>query len=221
MASKKTTKDEKNIEPENPETPEIVEQNIGSETEPKTDVGKLDNLLDDVVSTQQPAKDTTPEPTPEQLDTDGNIFNPSIHSTNKAGEPSLTSTGKFRMKKRPKPGELTESDIERKTVAAMSANIFIGVGVSIFGDEWKPEITKDMNEAENLTNAFDVYYAAAGVVNLPPSVILISALGMYSIKRIPKTSTKTKLKTLRFYIGERLTFWPFKNKKKKQVDHTI
>lgn len=149
-----------------------------------------DTILDDVVATQEQVSKEVSERLQDmaQKDTAGQVFNPDIHATGRDGEPSMTSSGKYRLRKRRKD-EITDEDTQRKTVADTSAGLFIQVGVAFFGDEWEPE----NKEFEQLSLAFDNYYKAAGVAYIPPSLGLVIAMGGYSLKRVSKPTTKTKL----------------------------
>lgn len=154
---------------------------------PKSD---SDKILDDIVATQEQVSKDVSERLQDmaQKDTAGQVFNPDMHAVGKDGEPSITNSGKYRLKKRRK-GEISDEETQRKTVADTSAGLFIQVGITFFGDEWEPE----NKEFEQLSLAFDNYYKAAGVINVPPSLGLVIAMGGYTLKRVTKPTTKTKL----------------------------
>lgn len=132
-------------------------------------------------------------------------FDPEIHAVNPDGTPKFKLDGSYAKKRgrkagaagaRPLPdtsiadGQETQQGISTEEAARQSANTFINGARLLFGDEWEPE-TKA--EAENLKNSFKNYYDARGVPNIPPEFGLVVALSAYSIPRLTKENTQTKL----------------------------
>ena len=80
-----------------------------------------------------------------------------------------------------------------------SALMLISLAQGVGGEEWKPV----KGEKENLSAAFAAYYQAKGIPDLPPGVILVSALLAYTLPRLQKPVTKSKLMKLKKWIGSK------------------
>lgn len=172
---------------------------------------KSNDVLDAVVETQEKVAADMAERIEDLAgrDSAGQIYDETIHATGRDGEPSMTSTGKFRLRKHRKEVD-TDEDLQRKSVSETSAALFIQVGVTAFGDEWLPD--EKTKEIDSLVMAFDNYYKAAGIRYIPPSLGLVIALGGYSLTRLRKPNTKEKLTALREKITNRF-FNIFRRKK--------
>lgn len=210
MANKNSKKiSEKDVKKNLEEMPDVVTSQIP--------VTESDTVLDNVIATQEQVSNDVLNRLEDMgnKDTAGQIFNADIHAVGNDGKPSITSGGKYRLKKKRKE-VLTDEDVERKTVAETSAGLFIQLGVVIFGDEWLPE----NNEAEQLVTAFDNYYKSAGIAYIPPSIGLCVAMGGYSLKRIAKPNTKSRLGKVKDAIKNRI-FKLFGWKPKKKTNDEI
>jgi hypothetical protein len=139
-------------------------------------------------------------------DTAGTLFNPSLHAMDKDGNPSLTRTGKFRAKRgaggyQAGPGinipNAAPAPSACRPAAIAATNVFIVTGMSLFGDEWKPN--RDLNEPEAVVTAFENYFEAKGITDFPPGAALVMALGAYALVRLQQPKTLSKL--------ERLALW--------------
>lgn len=206
-------KSKKNNVKENHET--TLPDEVSGTTPPPTDTQDSDKILDNVVETQEQVSEQVAERIAdmEQKDSAGQIFNADIHATGRDGTPSVTRGGKFRLRKQRKD-ETTDEDLQRISVATTSAGLFVTMGVTLFGDEWLPD--EKEKEIEQLVRAFDEYYKAAGVVNIPPSVGLVIALSGYTLKRVTKPITKSKLGKIKDAIKDRVLKVFRRNKKTVQ-----
>lgn len=206
MASKKSEKNNQKDVKEN--LPDVVSSSSPTSTD-------TDKVLDSIVGTQEQVTDEVSARIDDmsKQDTAGQVFNEEIHSIDKDGNPSMTGSGKFRLKKRRKE-VATDEDLQRKSVAETSVGLFITLGVTLFGDEWIPD--EKTKETEQLVIAFDNYYKAAGVCYLPPSLGLVVALGAYSLKRITQKNTQSKLGKVKDAIKVKL-FNLFRRKRKQQT----
>lgn len=184
----------------------VLGETISKPTDETIPVETTEVVLDAVVGTQEQVAAETVEKMTERLedmakkDTAGQVFSADIHAVGRDGQPSVTSSGKYRLKKGRKDA-LTDEDMQRKDVSETSAALFIQCGVSLFGDEWTPDNQK---EFEHLTTAFDNYYKSVGVRYVPPSLGLVVALGGYSFKRFLKPETRTRIDKIKDVIKSRL-----------------
>lgn len=146
-------------------------------------------------------------------DTDGNSFDPSMHKTNAAGEPSLSTKGKLIKKPGRKPGQTSAGQssvggvqgsapvvdnkaIQARTSGKAAANVFMGLGVALGGDEWKPIADKErgIDEREYLETVFADYFEATGKTDIPPGWALTIGVAGYALPRLgmPKTQARAK-----------------------------
>lgn len=136
-------------------------------------------------------------------------FDPLLHATGADGKPRLTKLGEYAKKRGPRGprtalpspdstdafigGEksVIEQPVTRasaKSAASGMAGLVVGTGIAIFGSEWVPK----QSESDNLTLAFTEYFMIRGIINLPPEIGLIVAIGAYAYPRtkLPETSAK-------------------------------
>lgn len=158
-------------------------------------------------------------------------FDPSIHVTGPDGQPVMTKGGAFRKKAGRRStadsalagfastavdaptsesahsipsgfGNVAPTSAQLDSVSSISANLLFNGAVILFGDEWTP----DKNEAKGIQKAFRDYYASAGIVDIPPGVALILAVGLYGMPRLRTENTRTKLQK----ISEGIKFYWWK-----------
>jgi hypothetical protein len=107
---------------------------------------------------------------------------------------------------------------KRRAAAQVTAGTFIQVGMAVFGDEWKPDVSREFNEVEFLTQATDDYYAATGFKELPPWAALAVAYGSYAVKRLNRPVTQSKIKGWFQAAKDKLILW-WVNRGKKAVNN--
>lgn len=158
---------------------------------------------------EQAAQDSTTTIT----DSAGSAFNADIHATNDDGSPKFTATGLFAKKRGRKSGAqsvLKTSDSGSKpttntadiirankqsAAGTAAANTLIMLGIVLGGDEWRPLYDKNLglDEKLNLETAFQDYFTASNLEDLPPSFALGVAILGYALPRftMPKTQART------------------------------
>lgn len=168
-------------------------------------------------------------------DRDGNGFDPSIHKTNKAGEPTLSPKGLLIKKPGRKPGQGVKSApgaqtsvvggaqqgpdksevarIQARASGTMAANLAIQIGIVAGGDEWQPRFDEasGLNEKVMLESAFADYFEATGKTDIPPGMALTVAIGAYALPRFTMPKTQTRLGKLKKGIKQ----WWINRKLKK------
>lgn len=147
------------------------------------------------------------------VDVDGNPFDPDLHKTNKAGEPTTSTKGNLIKKAGRKPkakssvggnginSTVSEADqlkAQSRASGVMTANLLLQVGIVAGGEEWYPQsdIDSGLNEKRMLENAFADYFEATGKQDLPPSMALMVAVGAYALPRFTMPKTKTRLQKM-------------------------
>jgi hypothetical protein len=150
----------------------------------------------------------------ELRDSDGQPFDPSVHKTDRDGNPTISTLGKLIKKPGRKPGSsATKSTIGGASIIAsagpapdqvarmqarqcgnMAANLLMQIGVVAGGDEWYPREDKatGLNEKTMLETAFGDYFEAAGIIDIPPGFALTLAIGGYALPRFMMPKTKTR-----------------------------
>jgi len=164
----------------------------------------------------------------EYVDCDGNHFDPAIHKTTAAGEPTLSTRNKLIKKPGRKPGSNkhsvihnpnTSPELAKPSTSANSrasgvlvARSFVGIA-SLISDEWKPVKSAEygVDEMAQLENAFGDYFEATGKTDIPPGVALAIAMSGYVLPRL--SAPKTKKRVGGFFTGIRKWFARRKLKK--------
>ena len=150
------------------------------------------------------------------VDIDGNGFDPSIHKTNKAGEPTLSTKGKLIKKAGRKPAsnkkpqssfvggglqQPTQADVQKlqaRATGTVAANMVMRIGIAFGGEEWKPRMDEQtgLNEKSMLEGAFADYFETTGKTDLPPTMALTVAIGAYALPRFTMPKTQSRLQKL-------------------------
>ncbi|WP_303674700.1 hypothetical protein [Vampirovibrio chlorellavorus] len=148
-------------------------------------------------------------------------FNPELHETTASGEPVTTRNGNLKCRPgRPRlsavqlksPQEVVDekqavvaaqSEAQIKMCSTILVSCFLTIGVSTFGDEWRPRAEKEAghNEVQMLQEATEEYFRATGTVNLPPWAGLMCAYGLYALPRFQQPKTLSKLEKLKMWIS--------------------
>lgn len=148
-------------------------------------------------------------------DRDGNSFDPSIHRTNKHGEPTLSTKGALVKKSGRKAGRAgsakshvggtagtsaaTDKDAQLRMQArasgTMAANLILQIGIVTGGDEWHPRRDEEtgLDEKLMLENSFADYFEATGKTDIPPAMALTVAIGAYALPRFTMPKTRSRL----------------------------
>lgn len=172
-------------------------------------------------------------------DADGNSFDPSIHKTNKSGEPTLSTLGKLVKKPGRKPGRSSakqesfvagrddrptpqaqqdaKNRLQARASGTMTANLILQIGIVAGGEEWQPRVNAEigLDEKTMLENAFADYFEATGKTDIPPGMALTIAIGAYALPRftMPKTQSrigKAKDAIKKWWINRKLKKHGFK-----------
>lgn len=160
-----------------------------------------------------------------KTDPQGRAFDPALHEVDPVtGEPRLSTTGKLRCKRgRGAKGAIASGfktapagakvDNSAQTAAEKAAKIdstatvvtemiFMG-GKLIGGEEWEPRVDKASGTDERavMKGAWAEYFRVRGIVDVPPEVMLVMAVGSYAVPRMfmPKTKTRVQAAKEWFY----------------------
>lgn len=204
--------DEENTEQPEPkdESPAPATDNIPivkNDKEIDALVADMPKVVPDAIEAAQNKENQTQAVQEAAKDNKGRAFDPSIHKADAAGNPEMTSTGRFKRKLR-MPGDNhhktaslnlppdTAPDMKIKIAAGKLADVFIITGISFFGDEWKPEISKDFNERQMLIDANERFMIEHGYVEPPAWIDLALAYGLYTGKRIIQRKPEGRIEKL-------------------------
>lgn len=163
------------------------------------------------------------------VDVDGHPFDPSLHVTDASGNPTFTKTGKLRKKTRKKGepnGHVTTLDgpgPEEKKFhnAANAAHIttkMIEQCGCFFGPEFKYFKDKDtqVDEEAFMFEAWNTYYKAKDVPDIPPGILVAFALTTYVGSRLTVQSTRSKFGAVFGKIWKGFKSLSFKKKEEKK-----
>jgi len=131
----------------------------------------------------------------ELRDASGASFDSTLHQMSKDGMPKITKAGNFKKKPGKSKSAIAnvtppDEDASYKACGSSTAEIIFIAGQGIGGAEWKPR----PEERAYMSDAWTQYYKAKGVEDLPPGVIVATALISYVAPRftMPETQTRTK-----------------------------
>tara|TARA_R110000772_G_scaffold264301_2_gene384772 strand:+ start:65 stop:805 length:741 start_codon:yes stop_codon:yes gene_type:complete len=156
-------------------------------------------------------------------DSEGNSFDPAIHKTNKAGEPTTSTKGKLIKKPaggaksgRPKSGSTIggaaaaptpeqTAKIQSRASGKMAANLVLTMGIVAGGEEWQPmsDPLNGLDEKAMLEGAFADYFEATGKTDIPPNMALAVALGAYALPRFTMPKTQSRMQKLKLWITKK------------------
>lgn len=160
----------------------------------------------DIDSDDPPASgpgESAPGPDPELTDRFGNPFDPTIHQTTEDGRPSVTKTGKCRLKPGVDPLELARGSYVPPTDEAgpgtllgqpagkLFSSLFITGSSVLLGPDWLPNEDPELaaREVAELERAFQDVADLYGLENLGPRGQLAAVLGGYALARVGKPRT--------------------------------
>lgn len=133
-------------------------------------------------------------------------FDEAVHSTGKDGKPRYNKDGTYARKRGRKAGATapptdnpSPSVVSTEEAAVQSANLLFNLSVFVGGDDWSP--SKD--EAICVKTGFKNYYDARGIVNIPPELGLVIALGMYALPRLNKPTTREKISSFWVWVKDK------------------
>lgn len=142
------------------------------------------------------AGDTNPD-----ADAYGEIFDPHIHTPNRA----KNKDGRWRRQKGKKnavvviddPGGIKRSACER--AAKEFVGQFIALSIAFGGDDWIPK-KEPYDERESLELSWTEYFFANGIVRMPPWCAVTIAMAAFSIPRFMMPETRARVIKLRDWI---------------------
>lgn len=134
-------------------------------------------------------------------------FDEAMHAIGKDGKPRYNKDGSYARKRGRKGGAISSGGVDSPSAsvvstddaAIQSANLLFNLSVFMGGDEWAP--SKD--EAICVKTGFKNYYDARGIVNIPPELGLVIALGMYALPRLNKPSTREKISSFWVWVKDK------------------
>lgn len=169
----------------------------------------------------------------ELRDRQGLAFDPAIHKVNSAGEPTTTKLNKLIRKpgRKPGSGKVGQSTLSKggdnastqnsgqaaaRAIAAAATVDSIGtLGGMLGGEEWMFLTDKDngVDERQRGIEAFESYYTAKGIDDIPPGVIVLAWVVSYATPRIMGgPQTRSKLGRARDWIASKI----FKRRAQKE-----
>lgn len=128
------------------------------------------------------------------IDAAGTNFDPALHQKSKDGGPKYTKAGNFKKKagKKSQIADVTppDQDAAYKACGSSTAEMIFIAGQGLGGPEWNPR----PEERIYMTEAWTQYFQAKGIEDLPPGVIVATALISYGAPRftMPETQSRTK-----------------------------
>jgi|LGVF01.1.fsa_nt_gb hypothetical protein len=187
-----------------------MERDIKEGTQ-KTPTQKLDAVGEQLISNMpepQPnvvdhGEAVTQEGGPTLKDTMGRAFNSALHKIGVDGKPVLTPKGFLKtlagkgrrsniggLSNPTAPGTPTAPEPNYEACGLTAAHSIFFFAQGIGGQEWEP----DQKEAVYMSSAWTEYFRAKGIQDIPPGVMLLTALISYAAPRFGKPVTKSRCK---------------------------
>ena len=136
---------------------------------------------------------------------DDTVFNPEIHATDTLGNPKKNKDGTFAKKRGRKKGvayapnsptiqtgDVTPDAVQCYQAAVITVHCITLLGRSLGGDEWEAKT----EETKAMIDAWNAYYLASGVREIPPWLGVAIATGGYAVPRFTMPKTRSKLALL-------------------------
>ena len=154
----------------------------------------------------------------------GEQYNPKTHKVSektgkiiKKGSGSSGSKSKISTSAQtPAPAQVDQT-VSARATGKVAAALLINLGVGVFGDEFIPEKSDQVDERAYLENAFGEYFIATGRTDLPPGWALAIAVGTYTLPRFTRPKTRSKLAALRDWAVGKFFAWRSKKAMKEAV----
>lgn len=118
-------------------------------------------------------------------------FDPSIHAVDKDGRPILTKSGKFRKKRKAAAQE--EEHGEYYDLSVLASTSLVSLSVVLGGEEFQPIKHGPIDEMKNIQQAFERWFEAHEMNDLPPNIALVAALSAYYVPRFAQPGPREKL----------------------------
>lgn len=166
---------------------------------------------------------TMPEPEEILLDERGDTFDGDQHEVDSDGKPRKTKGGFFH-KKRGGVSKVSgakssiasvdtpSEDLSYQACGSSTAEIIFIMGQALGGQEWVPV----PDERRYMSDAWAQYYKAKEVKDLPPGLIVATAMISYAMPRFSRPETKTRLQKASHWIKMRFS----KKYRKLHESHT-
>jgi len=175
-----------------------------------------DKLIDEMPGVQENAIDQLQNEQESKLsklrDRMGRAFTKEYHSTDDTGKPLLTKKGELRVVRGPKkkpplvstiggletPGPLGLADgqdhIDAEIIATgqSAASLTFVIGMAVFGTDGQPT----QAEINQVTMAYQTYFRAKNIRDLPPGIVLVTALASYTVPRLMKPKQVKRFSSL-------------------------
>lgn len=141
-------------------------------------------------------------------------FDPDIHVTDVDGNPVKNKDGTWRKKRGRKVSDPTRQ--ESRELAVVTVETMERVAVLAISPEWVMMKDEGIDEKAGLVTAFDRFYDAHDIDDIPPGVALAIACGSYVIPRLAMEQTKKKFGGL---TGKVRLWWH--NRKKRKLEEQV
>jgi hypothetical protein len=146
-------------------------------------------------------------------DAEGRAFDPALHVVGKDGQPTLIRTGRNRGKLRRKSGAKQPTPTVSTTVPGPGAEVkdyhgtarvtvesFTTLARLLLGEEWALVKDPTYDEKAALTDAWEGYFKARGISDIPPELLLSVTMVGYVGPRLTLPATKGRLARAREWV---------------------
>lgn len=224
-AENEEKKDElKKESPEVPDSDKALDSVVSNMSQINPDVLNREKkeVPDSVLQTEKgfspdKPKEKKRKPVKGVTDKHGQPFNPEIHESDSEGRPVINKKDGFLKLKpgrhknpdrqysgaSPKAAASPSSQVEidevltqRRYAAEISSSLFINTGVMVFGQEWLPRKSDQIDEHRDVTGYFEKYFEVKGISDIPPGLALALGLIGYGAVRLHLPETRSRMQII-------------------------
>lgn len=127
------------------------------------------------------------------------IHDPEIHES----PPRKNRDGKWAKLRGKRPASVSArlqggdegGQLQRREAAERLVALIVAVGMNVFGTEWTPikDASSGIDEQAGMNAAFEDYFRATGIIDVPPGLALCMAMGAYCLPRFAMPHTRAKM----------------------------
>ena len=184
--------------------PEITGESKGILQEENDDKEQVLGIIDDIIENSpvisEGMENLNTDSTENLQDKNGNPFNPEIHRVDENNKPILNKNGTLKVKYRKKVTNEPEQAMSNQNAGQLFATYTVVIATSLFGEDFIPKKTKEIDEMSMLTKAYAEYFETKNIEDIPPGYVLLGSLSLYFLPRLmaktAQASIKTKIKYL-------------------------
>ena len=158
------------------------------------DTTQVSDIIEDIIENAPNVSETIDgcQPTDNHVDRYGNPFQVGVHKADQFGEPVLNKNGTLKIVGRAKHDSKDEA-LSNKNAGQLFATYTIVIATSLFGEDFQPTKTKELDELTMLSTAYAEYFETKNIEDVPPVYVLLGSLSLYFLPRLMIKKTQQSI----------------------------